>query len=197
MNNFIHRRLGRLLAGDRAAAAWLYDEFAPGLYHRLTLRYRHVAGVEPVDLLHDAFVFFLRPNNRALREFLHRTPPAECSSAALEKRLWDLACGLATNRRRSAWSRRAVPMAEIRETTEESNAERGTIARDSLKKLDRCIEAETQEGYLYYQMRYVDGLKPRQIAAATGQPVGEVYRLRSALDRALRRCAERLGLSTP
>ena len=72
--------------------------------------------------------------------------------------------------------------------------ETGT-ARDALEKLDHCLEGESGEGYLYYQLRYVDGLKPREIAAATGQPIGEVYRLRGVLARALRRCAERLGLA--
>jgi hypothetical protein len=196
MSNSVHRRLGRLLDGDREAAAWLYDAYAPGLYHRLTLRYRHIPGVEPADLLHDAFVLFLRPGNRVLRSFVAANSAEECSSAALEKRLWDLACGLASNRRRAAWSRRAVPMPELHKVAEEADSERQAVARDALQKLDRCLEGESEEGYLYYQLRYVDGLKPRQIAAATGQPISEIYRLRSVLDRAVQRCAERLGLES-
>ncbi|MCB1057308.1 MAG: sigma-70 family RNA polymerase sigma factor [Acidobacteria bacterium] len=195
MSTSIHRWLHRLVAGDREAAAWLYDTFSPGLYHRLTLRYRHLPGVEPADLLHDAFVFFLRPDTRALRSFLAETSDGDCPAAALEKRLWDLACGLASNHRRSAWSRRAVTLGEIHLTSAERSAECEATARDALEKLDRCLEGETEEGYLYYQLRYVDGLKPRQIATVTGQAVDEVYRLRSVLDRALRRCAERLGLA--
>lgn len=197
MSNSLHHRLGRLLAGDREAAAWLYDTFAPGLYHRLTLRYRHLPGIEPADLLHDTFVFFLRPDTRPLRELLAEAESGECSVAALEKRLWDLACGLASNQRRSAWTRRAVPLAEVHKTADESDAESAASARDALEKLGRCIEGESEEGYLYYQFRYVDGLKPREIAVATGQEIGEIYRLRSVLDRAVRRCAELLGLSAP
>lgn len=195
MSDTPHRRLHRLAQGDREAAAWLYDTFAPGLYHRLTLRYGHLAGVEPTDLLHDTFVFFLRPDTSPLRRFLAEGPHGRGTTAALEKQLWDLACGLASNRRRAAWARRVVPVAEVREVAGEADAEEETVARDALEKLDRCIEGQTEEGYLYYQMRYVDGLKPRQIAAATGQPIEEVYRLRHVLDRALRHCAERLGLS--
>ena len=151
--------------------------------------------MEPSDLLHDTFVFFLRPDTTPLRRFLTEAPRGQGSFAALEKQLWDLACGLASNRRRAAWTRRAVPVAEIRDVAGESDSEGETVARDALEKLDRCIEGQSEEGYLYYQLRYVDGLKPRQIAAATGQAIDEIYRLKHVLDRALRRCAERLGLA--
>ena len=193
MHASIHEHLRRILGGDREAGAWLYDTFAPGLYHRLRLRYGHLPGVEPADLLHDAFVLFLRPDGRLLRAFVARVPDDDAALPALEKRLWDLACGLASNRRRSAWSRRVVPMADLRATAGD-DVEAEVVDRDTLDRLGRCLEGESAEGHLYYQMRYVDGLKPRQIAALVGVARDEVYRLRAVLDRALRRCAERLGL---
>ena len=56
-------------------------------------------------LLHDTFVFFLRPDTTPLRRFLTEAPRGQGSFAALEKQLWDLACGVASNRRRSAFHR--------------------------------------------------------------------------------------------
>ena len=195
MSKTLYRSLERVVDGDAEAAGWLYDTFAPGLFHRLTLRYGHLPGVEPSDLLHDAFVFLLRPETKVLRDFLAATSASEFSSKALEKKLWDIACGLASNRRRSAWARRAVTMASIRSASEAGSAEKQAAARDALHKLDQCIEGQTEDGYLYYQLRYVDGLKPREIAAATGRTIKEIYRLRSLLDRVVRLCSERLGLS--
>jgi DNA-directed RNA polymerase specialized sigma24 family protein len=197
MSISLHRRLRRILEGDPDSAAWLYDTFAPGLYHRLQLRYRHLREAEPADLLHDTFVFFLRPDTRPLAQLLEETSPETLAPEILEQRLWDLACGLASNRRRSAWSRRVVPLPEVRQTSPQQGAEAQLAARDALAKLDRCLEGESEEGYLYYQLRYVDGLKPREIAAATGRAIEEIYRLRQVLDGAVRRCAERLGLGKP
>src|SRR5262249_5967386 len=106
--------LSRLVAGEREAAAWLYDGFAKHLYRRLRLRYGYPGGLNPDDLLHDAFVYFFQDRCAAMRRILERTPPEGLTPEALERRLWDLACGVASNHRRAA-RRRGI-------TTPEQNA---------------------------------------------------------------------------
>src|SRR5262245_57636388 len=88
----IGARLEALLAGNRDAAAWLYDSFGSALHRRLAARYGGWPGFEANDLLQDAFVFFFQNRGKVLRDFLDRTGPGERSPARLERHLWDLAC---------------------------------------------------------------------------------------------------------
>src|SRR5262245_34558901 len=100
--------LERLVAGSRSAAAWLYDSFAPRLYRRLRQRYGYLGEAELEDLLQETFLVVLRNERRVLVAFLDRRPARPIESEEIERFLWDEACGLASNRRRSAAVRRVV-----------------------------------------------------------------------------------------
>lgn len=191
----VHERLRELLAGDRNAAAWLYDTFAPGLYRRLRQRYERPGGPDPGDLLHDAFVLFLQREGKVLRDFVERHPDDDGAAVALERRLWDLACGVAANRRRAAWVRRVFALPVLAAIDPGAGAERGAVARDSLARLDDCLRENPERVYLYYKLRFFDGLTPEEIAGATGWSRKATYKLKDVLNQAVRRCVERLGLA--
>ena len=186
--------LERLIHGDPAAAAWLYDDFAPGLFRRLRRRYQRDGGPDAEDLLQDAFIFFFQNDCKVLRDFLEKTPATELTAARLERRLWDLACGLASNRRRSAWSRKVVSIDEFREPDPDAGSERRSLARDHLRRLDACLRDGRERVYLYFQLRFRDGLSPDEVTRATGWSKKATYKLKDALNQALGVCTERLGL---
>jgi len=191
----VHERLRRLVSGDREAAAWLYDAFAPGLYRRLRQRYGRSGGPDPDDLLQDSFVFFFQNGAKVLRDFLERTPEDGRAPAALERHLWDLACGVASNRRRSAWGRNVVLLEKVSATSPAAGADRAALARDSLARLDDCLQGSSARVYLYYKLRYFDGLSPEEISTAAGWSRKASYKLKEMLNEALRKCSELLGLS--
>ena len=130
MNDDTHEMIERLLAGDRAAAAWLYDTFSADLFRRLRQRYAYAGGPDAEDLLQEAYAFYFQRDGKVLRDFLERVSPGAGAREALERHLWDLACGVASNHRRSAWLRRVLPMAEIRGEAPSVGAERSAVARD-------------------------------------------------------------------
>ena len=190
----VAERLRRLVAGDPRAAAWLYDTFAPRLYRRLRGRYGHLPGIDPQDLLQSAFLFYLQNDCRVLRSFLEQTSPAEVTADALMRRLWDLACGLASNQRRAA---RARPqLTDLGEALAETGPtiERRLSERQTLSRLAACLARRGRRLHLYFCWRYGDGLTPREIAAVAGWSRPETYRLREALNRALAACAAELGV---
>jgi DNA-directed RNA polymerase specialized sigma24 family protein len=201
----VAERLERLLAGDSGAAAWLFDTFAPPLLRRLGQRYGYLGPAEVEDLLQETFLLVLRQEGRLLAAFLERagrpSKPASGSPSTekltekdVERFLWDQACGLASNRRRSATFRNVVPMSDTLEVGVEESAEQQAIDRDSLARLDACLRAGGERVYLYYKLRYRDGLTPEQVADVAGWSRKATYKLRQALDEAVRRCVERLGL---
>ena len=65
---------------------------------------------------------------------------------------------------------------------------------DLLKQLDRCLRAQRARIYLYYRLRYYEGLTPEEIARATGWSRKATYKLRQALNEAVRTCARELGI---
>lgn len=184
-------KLRRITEGDREATAWLYDAFAPRLLRRLARRY---GDLDAEELVQDAFLLCLRDDAALLRRALDRLPPETTGPARIERFLWDQACGLATNRRRSALHRRVVQLEPRPRRSAEPGPERRQVARDVLEQLDRCLGGSGSRVHLYYKLRYVDGLKPREIARATGWSSRATYKLKQRLDEAVRRCAAELGL---
>lgn len=197
--SLVTRQLEALIAGQREAAAWLYDRFGASLYRRLVARYSGWPGFEAGDLLQDAFVFFFQKGGKVLKDFLERTHADERSPARLERHLWDLACGLVSNRRRAAGragrheslddATSGLPEPVAAEAVEESHVE-----RDLLDKLRTCIEERGARLALYYRFRYADGFSPNEIATLTGWSMKATYKLKQALAEGLAACMERLGL---
>ncbi|MEM1178111.1 MAG: hypothetical protein AAGM22_07200 [Acidobacteriota bacterium] len=193
----LYDRIQRIAGGDASASTWFYDTFAATLHRRLLQRYRFFSEEQVEDLVHDTFVLFLRRGAQVLKQFAERDSEA-LSERTLERYLWDRACGLAVNRRRSAGHTKVVsiePWDQGKGASEESAA----ISRDALAKLDRCLRGAATQVYLYYKLRYWDGLSPNEISRTTGWPQKKTYRTRQELNSAVVRCLRRLGLkdSTP
>lgn len=190
MKEDVSDQLRRVVAGDESAAAWLYDSFATSLYRRLRWRYPRL---EPEDLVHDLFISVFRDDCRLLAEFLERSK-SPVSAASLERRLWDLACGLATNRLRSHGQSRTYQMAEdFDEIDAEPSAERTTVGRDRLARLAACVEQTSARIYLYFTLRFRDGLAPEEIVRVTGWSKKATYKMKQRLNDAVEACAEQLG----
>lgn len=179
------------MVGESGATAWLYDTFAPVFRSRLQRRYSYV---DPEDVLHDAFVQFFRDDCRVLREFGRRVAPAAQTRAALERYLWGLVCGLVSNHRRSASFRNSRPLLEVEMEDSAASGEAAVVAREQLRKLDACLRATGDRLYLYFKLRYSEGLSPEEIARVTGWSRKQTYKLKQAVDRAARRCAEKIGV---
>ncbi len=188
-----HEFAERLAAGDREAVAWLYDNVAPDLYRRLCRRYGYPGGPDAADVLQETFLLSLRDGARLLRGSLANQPAGSPVLPSLQRYLWDLACGVAANVRRSVWSRRAQPMPETA-VADEPGVERSVVARQALERLDGCLEQQGERVYLYFKLRYVDSLTPDEIAAGTGWSKKATYKLRQSLNEAVERCLDRLGL---
>ena len=190
MNEDVSDQLRRLVSGEESAAAWLYDTFATSLFRRLRWRY---ARLEPEDLVHDLFVSVFRDDARLMAEFLERSS-APITRASLERRLWDLACGLATNRLRAHGQSRTFQLAEdFDETDSQPGAERQVASRDHLSRLAACVEKASARVYLYFTLRFRDGLAPEEIVRVTGWSKKATYKLKQRLNDAVAACAEQLG----
>ena len=187
-------RLERLVEGEAEARAWLYDTFAPRLFRRLRARYGGQRGIDPEELLHDAFISYFQHDARVLARFVDQTPSSERSEARLEGYLWGLACGIASNRRRSL--RRQGESTEFDEQggTASVDAEGRTIERDTLQRLAGCLKRAGSRIYLYYKLRFVEGRTPEEIATATGWSRKATYKLKLSLNAAVERCARLLRI---
>lgn len=194
MSDHVQEKLRGVLAGEHDSVAWLYDTFAPGLFRRLSQRYGYPGGLDPDDVLQDTFLLLLRHQRRALRRFVEREGLETVDQPRLARYLWNLACGVASNRRRRVARRTVVPLFEDEEIVEEATAERQTVERDQLERLDACLRQRSSRIYLYYLLRHRDGLLPEAIARATGWSMKATYKLKQTLDRAVALCAEQLGL---
>lgn len=188
----VGERVRQILAGDRKAAAWLYDTFAPELFRRLSRRYPHLSVHEVEDTLHDAFVLLFSPANRTLRSFLDGPQSDE---AELGRRLWGLACGLVTNRRRAGRGVSEVALGDHEFGSGEPSSERVVLHRDLLARLDDCLASRRERIALYLSLRHRDGLSPEEIMHVTGWSPKITYKLKAALDEALRECAKWLGIA--
>jgi len=183
--------LVRIVDGDPEASAWLFDRFAPRLLRRLAMRYRELDAEE---LLQDAFLLCFRDDAAIVRRALERLAPEETTEPAIEQYLWDQACGLAANRRRSLSRRGPLVPFEERRGAGGVDPERTSLARDTLGKLARCLGDGRPRVYLYFKLRYVDGLEPVEISQATGWSRKATYKLKESLNEAVRSCAERLEI---
>lgn len=190
----VYEKLSSVLAGDPEATAWLYDAFAPRLLRRLRLRYRYFDCAELEDLLHDVFVLFLRNDGGLLRSFLAQRSPRQLTESSVERRLWDVACGMATNRRRSFGRRKVVPLESFDHPAPNATAEQSAIDRDQLRRLDACLREGNARVYLYFKLRYRDGLAPEEIAQVTGWSRKATYKLKQALNRQVETCVGKLRL---
>ncbi|MCG8459869.1 MAG: hypothetical protein MI919_26615 [Holophagales bacterium] len=190
-------RLERLLDGEAREARWLYDFYATGLLRRLRGRYPYL---EPEDLLQDAFVFYFQNRGKVLRDYLERVPAGRRSPESLGRHLWDLACGLAANRRRA--SRVRAGTSSFADGDEERLADRSpslegwAVDRDELRRLDECLQRRGRRLALYCRLRFWDGYTPNEISEITGWSKKATYKLRQALAEAVAACAESLGIST-
>lgn len=190
----VRHRLTGILEGDRDAAAWLYDTFAPRLFRRLKQRYAYPGGLDEEDLLQDSFLFYFQNDGRVLRNYLERVPAENQSPEHLETYLWDLACGVASNRRRSAFHRRVVNLFDRHDVPLDPLAERHAIDRDTLGRLEGCLMKGRERVFLYYTLRYRDGLAPEEVATVCGWSRKATYKLKQILDKAVAACAKLLGL---
>ena len=197
MTDSVRPQILRVLEGESEALAWLYDSFAPLLLRRLTARFGGVPHLDPEDLLQDTYLYVLGRECRALRRFLARTPPESHGRTALEQFLWSAACGLASNRMRSLLRRPTVPLGERGDLVPEPGGEGHTVARNALERLGDCLARRGERFYLYFQLRYLDGLKPAEITYTTGWSRKKTYKLKQELDQALDRCLAQLGLTEP
>lgn len=182
----------RQALGGEVGVSWLYDSFSGRLFRRLGQRYRHLSTADREDVVQETFVAVLRQERRLLSLFLARVPEP-LSEAALERFLWDQACGVASNRRKSSW-RRLVPFVEGFDLPGEGRGEQEQIDRDLLRQLDACLRAGDTRAYLYYKLRYREGLAPDEISRMVGWTRRTTYRMRQTLEEVVRRCAARLGL---
>ncbi len=193
----VSERIQALLRGERSAKTWLYDTFSPRLYRRLLGRYGHWKRLDIDDLLHDVFLLFFKNNAETLRRFHEGVPEGEQTERRLDRYLWDTACGVMANRRRSY--QRAPAFEELDTDTlhlEDLSFEAQAMRRDQLNRLAGALRKRDLQLYLYYKMRYVDGLTPREISQVTGWPLKAIYRLRTTLADTVQRCAEELEIET-
>lgn len=186
-------KLREIASGETAAAAWLYDAFAATLYRRLRQRYGYPGGVEVEDLLQDTFMQALKQRGTVLTRWLDRQPQPP-TEAALERYLWDLACGLATNRRRTQSRVNVVSIERAQPLTAGPVAERSLLGKDALEQLESCLEATNARTYLYFKLRHVDGLTPDEIVQATGWSKKSTYKRKQILDQTIQTCLDRLDL---
>jgi len=194
MQESLEARLRRVVAGDRDAKMWLYDTYAGRLFRKLTARYG-MHGYNPEDLLHDAFIFYFQHDSRVIAGFLERHSGRTITEERVERYLWDLAGGVVANERRA---RRKDSLRSFETSSLVSDApgpERAALSRDLLGQLADCIQEHGRRVFLYSRLRYVDGLEPEEIAAATGWSTKATYKLKTKLNETLALCAERLGLS--
>lgn len=194
MNDAVHGRLERILAGDSAAAAWLYDTFASSLFRRLRQRYGYLGQVEVEDLLQDTFLLVLRHDARLIAQLVERHGPAGLDAEIVARFLWDAACGLASNLRRAVAKRKVVALSEYRDLVAGGDPGQRALDRNTLERLDQCLRAGAGRIYLYYKFRVYDGLSPEEIAEITGWSRKATYKLRQALNDALELCARTLKL---
>ena len=187
-------RVERIANGDNTAREWLYERYAAVLYRRLKGRYGSGHNFDPEELLQDAFVWFFQHDARVLICFLKKTPTAEQNEAAFEGYLWGLACGVASNRRRSLRRSPLVTMSASRERNAAFDTEARNIDRDILFRLAQCLKKNGSRVYLYYTLRYVDGLTPEEVSTATGWSRKSTYKLKSSLNDAVTRCVRFLRL---
>lgn len=191
----VSRRLKSLVEGDRDAKEWAYETFAPKLFRRLRARYSGgERGLDAEELLHDAFLALFE-QGRALGAFLEQTPEEELTGDRFHQFLWNQACGIASNRRRSQLRRPTASLPDAEMASPDPDPERESLGRDAVARLDECLEKRGRRTYLYYKLRFSDGLTPEEIEHVTGWSRKATYKLKLALNEAVARCAALLGMA--
>ena len=188
--------LRRILAGEAEAAAWLYDCFSARLFRRLVQRYGYLGREEIEDLVQETYLAAFRRDGALLSALLDRSQN-DLQEPDIARFLWDQACGLASNRRRSAAVRKISALPPTEDIPTDEDSESRTIDRDLLTRLDHCLRSGAVRTYLYFKLRHRDGLTPEQVSDATGWSRKATYKLRQALDEAIARCSENLGILRP
>jgi len=186
--------LSRFGEAYEAGFEWLYERYAERLFRRLRARYPQL---EASDLVHDTFVRLLRNEAALLRRFgaeLGDAGDEQALEVALERFLWDQACGVAANHRRRFWRRYEVAMTPERTPASWSSPEQRASDSEQLARVDRCLHGKSSRLYLYFKLRYCDGWQPQEIAELTGWPLKSIYRLKQQLDTAIRQCADELDI---
>ena len=186
--------MAQVIAGDPEHRAWFYDTFAPRLYRRLRGRYAGNGGIDADDLLQDAFLLFLSDRSTVLQRFCDGVPLEDQTAVRLEGYLWGQVCGIASNRRRSLQRRPETALSTSFSPASEEDEERRTIDRDLLVRLTACLKRGGSRVFLYYKMRFVDGLTPEEVSTVTGWSRKATYKLKSSLNEAVARCARMLGI---
>jgi DNA-directed RNA polymerase specialized sigma24 family protein len=187
-------RLTLVVEGDEDARGWLHVTFAPRLARRLRARYGRHPGFDVDEVLQDAFVSFYEHAPRTMSRFLSEVPVEDRSESRLDAYLWDVACGVASNRLRSLRRAGSLRLVPAEGAVDPQDEERRSLARDVLEKLTGCLKLAGSRPFLYYKLRFVDGFTPEEIALVTGWSRKATYKLRTTLDEAIDRCARRLGL---
>ena len=195
-NDSVHELVNQVVRGDAQGAAWLFDTFAERLFRRLRARYEYPGGIDADDLLQDAFVFYLQNDAKVLRDFLSRVPERQQTQDRLERHLWDLACGVASNRRRSLKRKKDEPLPDDQWLDDpRASPDSELTSRQELEALNGCVEGSGSRIFLYYKLRFFDGHSPSEIAEMTDWSMKTTYRLRQRLNDALHACAEKLGIA--
>ena len=145
-------------------------------------------------MLHDSFLPLFQ-QARLVDNFLEQVPAEEQTVPRFEIFLWNHACGIASNRRRSLKRRVDAPWPDEEPGSLSGDPERASLSRDILARLADCLEASGRRIYLYYKLRYVDGLTPGEIMNVTGWSRKATYKLKLSLNEAVGRCAKRLGIA--
>ena len=190
----VARRVRRVIAGDAESRAWLYDRFSTRLYRRLRSRYGNGHGLDAEELLQDTFLWAFQHDARVLMGFLERVPAGEQTETRLENHLWGLACGIASNRRRSLRRHPTLPWPDAEPEGDAEDPERSNVQRDMLARLSACLKRSRSRVYLYYKLRFIDGLTPEEISSVTGWSRKATYKLKLSLNAAVEQCAKRLGI---
>ncbi|ANM29816.1 hypothetical protein ABI59_09840 [Acidobacteria bacterium Mor1] len=185
--------LRAIVAGSERAKAWLYEQFAPRIYRRILGRYGRARWLDPDDLLQDTFVSALQRDAQVFRALLDKGG-GEITAARVERMLWNIACGLTANRRRSKARLPQILHPEYELGTPDEDPESQGVDRAMLERLAQCIQRKGGRIYLYYRLRYVDGYTPEEISTLTGWSRKVTYNLKLALNRALERCSQQLKL---
>ncbi|MEM1183001.1 MAG: hypothetical protein AAGM22_31960, partial [Acidobacteriota bacterium] len=79
------------------------------------------------------------------------------------------------------------------EADERPTAEQEALDRDRLERLADCIERANARVFLYFSLRFRDGLAPEEIVTVTGWSKKATYKLKQRLNDAVEVCAEALG----
>ena len=192
--NKLSQMLVKVIAGEPEAGAWLYDTFAPRLYRLLYQRYGPDGVFDPDDLVQDAFIFFLQNQGKVLRDFLDQYPESDHTESGLLRRLWELTRGVVANKRRYLKTHGFSSFPELLDVASTENLEQDAIRRELIIRLDACLKKKKTRIYLYYKLRYHDGLTPQEIVQVTGWSQKAVYKLKDHLNEAVRHCAQKMGL---